>query len=187
LQRLTDEEVADVTANGLSILSADLVKQRIATQLQRGALQDDVSTALRAGHQASASDREGMIWFCFFPPREDGEGGIANLLRHWGGEAIYWAHVSDEVLAPALHQLGTPCIVEADVPVPMLAGTFIPITTSFARRDLIHQGESIREPIRFTGYWRQDIPAACIRAVHRFPEQSFVALSGCDSWHTPLQ
>jgi hypothetical protein len=183
--RLTDDEAADVEVNGMTPLSADLIERRIAAQVQRDTLPVAVGDALRSAHQGSAHNRADMIWFCFFPPREAGEGGIHRLLRHWGGEAVYGAHESDAAIAPALRQLGTPCIVEADVPVAWLSGTYS-AAMSMARRDLIHHGETIAEHVRFEAHSLRAIPGDCIRAVHRFPDPRFIALSGCDRWHTPL-
>lgn len=183
--RLTDDEVEEVEAGGLEPLSAELIERRILVQVRRGTVPAIVGERLSAGHQGSKPNRAGMIWFCFFPPYEEGEGGIHRLLRHWGGEAVYWAHESDVDIAPALRQLGSPCIVEADVPVAWLSDT-ISVAMSVARRDLIHHGETITEPVRFEDYSVRAISGECIRVVHRFPDASFVILSGCDGWYTPL-
>lgn len=183
--RLADNEATDVRANGLALLSADMVERRITTQVQRGTLPVAVGDILRAAHQGAASNRTGMIWFCFFPPCDAGESGIHRLLRHWGGEAMYWTHESDATVAPVLRQLGTPCIVEADVPVAWLSDTFS-VAMSVARRDLIHHGESVTEPIRFEAHATCAIPGNCVQAVHRFPDAHFIELSGCDGWRTPL-
>lgn len=183
--RLTDKEAADVQTGGLAPLSTSLIERRIATQVQRGALSATVGDILRGAHKGDASNRAGMIWFCFFPPYEAGEGGIHRLLRYWGGEATYWAHESDANVALVLRQLGVPCIVEVDVPVAWLSSTFS-VAMSIARRDLIHHGESVIEPIRFEAYATQAIPGDCVREVHRFPGERFIALSGCSGWRTPL-
>jgi hypothetical protein len=183
--RLTDDEAAHVKVSGLAPLSVDLIERRIAAQVQRGVLPAVVGDALRAAHQGHASNRAGMVWFCFFPPREAGEGGIHRLLRHWGGEAMYWAHESDATVASVLRGLGTPCIVEADVPVAWLSDMFT-TAMSVVRRDLIHHGEPVAEPVRFEAHATCAIPADCVRAVHRFPDARFVVLSGCDGWRTPL-
>jgi hypothetical protein len=183
--RLTDDEVADIEANGVAPLSAALIERRIAAQVQRGTLPVAVGDALRAAHQGSVRYRTGMIWFCFFPPHEAGESGIHRLLRHWGGEAVYWAHESDAAVAPVLRQLGTPCIIEASVPVAWLSDTFS-VARSVARRDLIHHGETITEPVRFEDHTRCAIPGNCIHAVHRFPDPRFITLSGCYGWRTLL-
>ncbi|BFI96060.1 MAG: hypothetical protein RSP_15700 [Rhodanobacter sp.] len=183
--RLTDDEAANIEAVGLAPLSADLIERRITTQVRRGTLPVAVGDILRAAHQGAASNRAGMIWFCFFPPYEAGEGGIHRLLRHWGGEAMYWAHESDATVAPVLRQLGMPCIVEADVPVAWLSDTYS-VAMSVARRDLIHHGESVTEPVRFEAHATCAIPGDCVHAVHRFPGARFIALSGCDGWRAPL-
>ena len=47
-------------------------------------------------------------------------------------------------------------------------------------------GETIAEPARFDAHAVRAIPGDCVCAVHRFPDSRFIALSGCDRWHTPL-
>jgi hypothetical protein len=37
-------------------------------------------------HQGHERNCSGMICFCFFPPREAGEGDSRRLLSFWGGE-----------------------------------------------------------------------------------------------------
>lgn len=184
--RLTEDEAATVQTDGLAPLSADLIERRIAAQVQRGTLPAAVGDTLRAAHQGSARNRASMIWFCFFPPCEVSEGGLYRLFSYWGGEAMYWAHEADATVVPMLRQLGAPCIVEADVPVAWLSGTFS-AAMSIARRDLIHHGEAIDEPVRFEAHATCAIPGDCVQAVHRFPDSRFIALSGCDGWRTPLR
>ncbi|MEI7035905.1 hypothetical protein [Fulvimonas yonginensis] len=183
--RLTEDEATCVEAHGLEPLSAALIERRITVQEQRGALPAIVADALRAGHQGHAPNRASMIWFCFFPPREAGEGGLYRLFNYWGGEAIYGPHDPDGQAASLLRRLGVPCIVEADVPLAWLPNTFR-VATSVARRDLIHHGEPVTEPVEVEHYSVRAIPGDLIRAVHRFPGPQFIALSGCDKWRASL-
>lgn len=185
--RLTEDEADAVEACGLACLSAEMVERRVAAQVRRGSMPAVIGDALLAAHQGAAHNRAGMIWFCFFPPRDAGEDGIRRLLRYWGGEAIYWAHESNAAVAASLQRLGKPCIVEADVPVNLLSTqcTFA-LARLVSRRDLRHQGETDEEPHPLEGSAEHAISGDCIRAVHRFPDESFVALSGCDTWHVPL-
>lgn len=185
--RLTDGEVNAVEADGLVPMSIDLIERRIAFQVQGGLVSTVVGDALRAAHLGSAHNRAGMIWFCFFPPKDAGEDGIHRLLRYWGGEAVYLTHGLNGSIASVLRQLGRPCIVEADVPVASLSqpSTFT-LARLISRRDLNHRGGAVDELYLFEGYAVHAIPGDCIRVVHRFPSASFTALSGCDGWRVPL-
>src|SRR5713226_6661167 len=51
-------------------------------------------------------------------------GGVAaplyRFFRHWGGEALYSSYESDPITSSAIRVIGTPCIVEADIPIASL-------------------------------------------------------------------
>lgn len=185
--RLTEDEADAVEACGLACLNAELVERRVAAQVWRGSMPAVIGDAVLAAHQGAARNRAGMIWFCFFPPRNAGEDGIRRLLGYWGGEAIYSAHESNSIVAASLQRLGRPCIVEVDVPVNWLsAQCTLALARLVSRLDLRSRGETDEEPHPLEGSAEHAVPGRCIRAVHRFPDIRFVALSGCNTWRVPL-
>lgn len=183
--RLADEEIDNVRANGLDVLSADLVDRRISEQVLRGRLTAATGRSLISSHQANELNRCGRIWFCFYPPLAAGEHGLSRLLSYWGGEATNWAHEDNAAIASALRQLGTPCIVEAEVPLAWLPDRWR-VATSLVRRDLKFHGEHVTESVRVEHFSLRPIPGHCIRAIHQFPNPDFLMLSGCAEWREAL-
>lgn len=90
--RLTDREIAAIVADGMQLPDTGMLARRINTVAEEGLLTAGMAERLRSKNQAHEPNRAGMIWFCFFPPRLAGEGGIGSLLRFWGGEALYNSH-----------------------------------------------------------------------------------------------
>ena len=120
--RLTDEEIAIIRAGGLSLPNADMLHMRIDRVVGAGQLDPGVAASLQARNQADEANRAGKLWFCFFAPSRGGETGINRFFRCWGGEALYNSHEDHPVNAKELGAIGTPSIVEAEVPISLLGG-----------------------------------------------------------------
>ena len=126
-----------------------------------------------------------MIWFCFFPPHLAGEGGIGSFFRFWGGEALYNSHDRHPTNSEALQAVGTPSIVEAEVPIASL-GRSGGLAFKIIRRYLVHRGHRTSEPYDHEDRIIQALPPGGVLRVHRFPEARFLELSGCQDWRKPL-
>jgi hypothetical protein len=183
--RLTDREIVAIGTSGMSLPYVAMLIRRIDAAFEEGLLTTAVGERLKAKDQAHEPNRAGMVWFCFFPPRVAGESGIGDLLRLWGGEALYNSHDRHPETAAALRSLGTPSIVEAEVPVAFLE-PHGGLAFKVVRRYLISRGYETREPCEHEDRVKQPLPADCIRRVVSFPTTDFMALSGCDSWHESL-
>jgi hypothetical protein len=127
-----------------------------------------------------------MVWFCFFRPGDAGESGIVRFFRHWGGEALYNSHEDDAITSPALRRIGTPSIVEADVPIASLEPNG-GLASKVVRRFLITRGLRTVEPTDHEDRIKRSLSAENVRRVIRYPDPDFVALTGCDRWRTSLQ
>jgi hypothetical protein len=183
--RLTDDEIAAILAEGLQLPDAAMLHRRIEALVAAGALPRGTADALAARNQADEASRAGMVWFCFFPPRVAGESGIACFFRHWGGEALYNSHEDDPVTGPAIRVIGTPCLVEADVPIaslPVHGG----LSSKVARRFLVSRGHHTIEPVEHEDRIKRPLPAENIRRIIRFPEADFLTLTGCSGWQRAL-
>src|ERR1700676_2031123 len=44
-------------------------------------------------------------------------GGVGRFFRYWGGEALYNSHQDHAVRGPLLESIGTPCVIQADIPI----------------------------------------------------------------------
>jgi hypothetical protein len=113
-----------------------VLTERIGRLRESGMIEEAIAERLATENRADSANRAGKIWFCFFPPHHAGESGIEALLRHWGGEALYNSHDNDPITGPILRALGTPCLVEADVPIASLPGPGF-LEMKLARNDLI--------------------------------------------------
>jgi hypothetical protein len=118
--RLTHREIADIEAGGMQLPNAAMLSRRIDNVAKDGFLPAALTERLKAKNQAHESNPAGMVWFCFFPPRLANESGIGDLLRFWGGEALYNSHDRHPKTAAMLRSVGTPSIVEAEVQSPFL-------------------------------------------------------------------
>lgn len=183
--RLTDTEVADIRANGMALPDLAKLTRRIDAESKGGAIPAGIADRLKAENQAHEENRSGMVWFCFFPPRLAGQGGIGRFFRHWGGEALYNTHEEDSETSPILRSIGIPAIVEAEVPISILPH-YSWLDTKVARRFLVSQGFQTREPCDHEDRIICALPAKNVRRILRFPDPSFVELSDCNSWTEPM-
>jgi hypothetical protein len=179
--RLTDAEVSTIVSHGMQLPDGAMLRRRIDALVEAGALARDVGAELAARNQADDSNRARRLWFCFFPPRLAGEHGIGRFFRHWGGEALYNSHERDAGTSPLLRAIGTPCIVEATVPVTSLAGR-AGLARNLALRYLVGRGYQTEEPLKYEGRCVQALAADSIRQVIRYPAPAFLTLTGCAAW-----
>ncbi|WP_327461650.1 hypothetical protein [Brevundimonas sp.] len=180
--RLTDVEIDLITRDGMEPLSGDMLRRRVDRLAEVGHLTWDQADRLKSAHQANDRSRTGMLWFCFFPPHRAGR-GIFDLLRFWGGEALYNSHDDDPELGPLLHRLGVPAVVEADVPIALLKGSFRPASALVAHY-LKARGLKARDGLEFEDRITEPLPAQCIKRVVRFPSPAFLDLTGSDEWQS---
>jgi len=183
--RLTDSEIAGILRSGMQLQNGTLLRGRIRALEQDDLISPEIARSLSSTNQADDSNRAGKIWFCFFPPKLAGENGIGRFFRHWGGEALYNSHEDDSVTSPILRRLGTPAVIEADVPIASL-NTHSFLSTKIVRRYFVNRGGEIREGIEHAGYSVYSLPAQAIRRIIRFPDSEFINLTQCNTWRTTL-
>jgi|SRR5579862_1977740 len=183
--RLTDREIVAIGVSGMWLPDAAMLIRRINAAIEEGFLTTAMGDRLKAKNQAHENNRAGMVWFCFFPPRLAGEGGIGDLLRFWGGEALYNSHDRHPETAAVLRSVGMPSIVEAEVPIAFLE-PHGGLAFKVVRRYLISRGYETQEPCEHQDRVKQPLPAGCIRRVISFPTPDFLELSGCEFWREPL-
>lgn len=183
--RLTDQEVSAIAAKGMQPPNEGILHGRIDVLARTGTISGEVADQLKGRNQANETYRQGRIWWCFYPPRESGEGGIASLLGTWGGEALYNSHDSDTVMGPLLRSIGTPCLVEADIPIALL-GDSASAAFSVVAHYLAASGHPTRDHLVFEDRITVDLAARHVRRVIRYPEPDFIVLTGCDTWYRPI-
>jgi hypothetical protein len=183
--RLTDAEVGEILRNGMQLPDAEMLARRIDALLEAGQITYDIARRLKAENQADEPNRAGMVWFCFFPPRIAGEAGIERFFRYWGGEALYNSHEEDSITSSAISCIGTPSLVEADVPIASLE-KHGGLAFKVVRRFLISRGYLTRDPIDHEDRIKQPLRPEAIRRVTQFPDPEFCSLTGCPTWRVPL-
>lgn len=182
--RLTDEEVSEIIRNGMRPLSREGLGARIDAVRKAKLVDGDFAKCLLSENQAHC--RAGQIWFCFFPPRRVCERGISHFFRYWGGESLYISHQNETgVIDPRLGAFGTPCLVEAEVPIARL-NPHSSLEDVLVRNYLRRRGHRTRECCDHENYAIMPIPASCIARVIRFPSRDFVRITRCDQWEEPL-
>jgi hypothetical protein len=164
--RLTDVEILVVQRTGMQLPDRATLFRRIDAVVRDGLLAADIGTLLKGTNQAGEEYRAGRIYFCFFPPRADGD-GVADFFRYWGGEALYNSHENNPLTGMAIASIGVPCIVEAEVPIAFLRSHSF-LEDRFARRYAVSRGLSLD---RTSGPRRCDCPSASILQYH--PGNSF--------------
>lgn len=183
--RLTDREIATILAEGMSLPNREMLDNRIDVLVQDQILPTNVAQLLKDKNQSHEKNRAGMIWFCFFAPSVAGEGGISDFFRYWGGEALYNSHDRDPIIGPAIASIGTPCLVDADIPISILArNSFLDL--KIIRRFLVSRGWKTAEHLDHEDRIKGPLAAEFIRRVIKFPEPDFLALTGCHSWKRSL-
>ena len=184
--RLTDDEADEIRRNGMQLPNAEMLARRIDAVVRTGEITSDIARRLKSENEAGAEYRAGMIAFCFYPPGNAGEDGIGRFFRHWGGEALYVCHENDPVTSPAISCIGTPCIVEAHIPIASLR-QYGSLDLSIYRRYLFSRGDCIPRPSDYEDCIEHPLPAENVRRVIRFPGPDFYSLTECFEWRRPIR
>ncbi|MFJ2572285.1 hypothetical protein ACIOYT_18005 [Streptomyces halstedii] len=118
--RLLDHEKEAIRAQGLRLLDARLVNDRLDQAHKLGYLTEAEHRTLRTVNetvpeQRGPGRREDQVCLTLSAaPQTHEVGGIHRLLTYWGGEAIYWRHCEGSpALATKLRSLGVPSVVTA--------------------------------------------------------------------------
>lgn len=184
--RLTEAEIQKILSEGMRLSSWELLAERIRFIESRGLIGADIADKLIGKNYAKDGNRKGMIWFCFHPPHLAGETGIELFLRRWGGESLYFPWMENPSMGPLLQKIGSPCLVEAEVPAAGL-NPHSYLGARVARQFLLHEGHEIHEPALHEDYSVRPIAGSNIRRVIRHSDPDFIPLTRCDTWETALK
>ena len=165
----------------MHLQNAASLSKRISSLVENEVLSADVAQRLINKNQADESNRANMLWFCFYEPYLAGRSGIECFFRSWGGEALYNHHEGDPVTGKALLNIGTPCIVKAEIPISSLNGSFYPDSTMI-RVFLLQRGHKLKNGIEHEGFSTNNIDSKNIVKVIEYPSDQFIKLTKCDEW-----
>ena len=116
--------------------------------------------------------RENMIWFCLTRTLVL-ESGTQSFFKYFGGEAIYFAFMRDDRVAPILENIGEPVVVEAKIDITNLT---VFREWAFGRTLVSHFAHSLNSNFfieELEGYVSTDIAPSSVIATH--PYGQFVA------------
>lgn len=183
--RLTDSEIAMIESTGMQLPNVHILNARIDRLVAAGHMTEILADALKCTNQAGDMNRAGRLWFFFFAPSEAGESGIHRFFRHWGGEALYNSHEDHSVTSPVLSSIGSPCVVEAVVPIRSLP-QYSFLTQRVIQRFLWQKGLFHFKPEMPEEYSETPILVNSIKRVIKHPDVEFMRLTGCKNWQTPI-
>ena len=182
--KLTNSEINKIQRLGMCLPSLELLEERISNLINEGVISPEVGEKLKVNNWANEKHRKGMIWFCFFHPKLAGQSGIEDFFQYWGGEALYRLHQNNSETDSVLMSIGTPCLIEAEVPISSLSLIFF--ADKVARRYLVNRGLETSESIEHEDRSLLPIPPENILRVIEFGHDDFIRLTGCDQWHPSL-
>ncbi|OEK01171.1 hypothetical protein BFP97_06445 [Roseivirga sp. 4D4] len=182
--RLTDVEIDGILSEGMSLQNKDTLSARINQLLLEGKISEHIGHRLKNENQANEEYRSHMLWFCFFEPQLAGESGIKRFFRSWGGEALYNSHESDPETGIVLSAIGTPCLIEAEVPISILNQHSF-LAMKVVRNFLKNRDYDMKECIDHEGYATNNLDSCFIKRVMKYPDSDFIRLTGCDEWDDP--
>lgn len=109
--RLTENEIRDISENGLIPLSHDLIVLKLNTILEQNFIDSHKYTKCLNSHKTDGSGRLGNV-FTFHELRTlKDESGLYRLFRCWGGEYFYWGREDNDWFRKSYFNIGKPTIV----------------------------------------------------------------------------
>lgn len=115
--RLTDGEVAGLRDTGIVTSSLDTLRTRLAGRVAEGTVtaeEADVIFEASPFHKDEFGGRADKFWMVSHPLSIT-DGGVTDLLAHWGGESAYFNH-PEGALLQKLSSIGLPRVLEIAVP-----------------------------------------------------------------------
>lgn len=186
--RLTPREIVNIEANGLRVLSSELVDRRLDLCVADAHLRQEHraylerSQILRESLGNRHGNRTGMIWFCPNRSTLQGASGVYRLFRSWGGEAIYLGHEDDEEIGAVLARVGTPCIVKCAIPFPCDAPYYPKFAARFFSQLIADEVEYPDPPADFDLRTKVDVRASDVLEIIEFSDPRFEHLTRCSTW-----
>ncbi len=184
--RLANDEIADVRAHGLQLLSADFLQERICRRIKAGDIPESLRLRLLNEHQADDRYRQGCLCFVNMRSELKSESAVGRLFRSWGGEALYNSHEDDPETGPLFRQIGTPCIWLVSLPITRIKSPFDNVGERFVWADLVRCGIATDHGANIESRLAEPLPPDAIIDVVRYENPGFETLTGCSTWHDPI-
>ena len=179
--RLTAMEVNRIRERGLYLPNRETLQHRLRELAVEGIITTETQIQLLAKNSANEENRAGKIWFCFYEPRKVDERAVGRFFRYWGGEALYRDHERNSVTGPILAQIGTPRVIEVEVPIISIDHA-CRCTFYIKQRWLEAEQKNPGPMTRFDSYSTSPISPNEIQRIVTYPEKCFCEITGCAEW-----
>lgn len=185
--RLADFEIEDVRLSGLNTLDLDFALNRIARLENLGMMPAAIAEKLRAKNAISNRHGDRLAQVCFMLSTRSlkSEENTVGLLSHWGGESLYWAYEHDPEVSAVLRSVGTPCIVQVHIPVPMLE-TYDSAEEMLLSEFLASRDAAFANAHPQVGRIRSPLAPERINAIHRLGKPEFESMTEHEKWRRKL-
>lgn len=185
--RLLSHERTWIEEGGLARHGRALFVRRLEAAVESGALAEaDADRRLRRS-QVGERGRDGLLHLILNRGVLRDESDVGDLLRNWGGEAIYnnVGRGSDREDSP-FARLSVASIIEADVPIRMLTSLPLSIGEQIVNRFAHDHGVQTEHGWGINAKLTEDLAAGFVRAIVQRDHQRFGELTGCADWRASV-
>lgn len=176
--RLTPDEALHIRNHGMQLPTRATLEERIRNVCRPGSVLEPYMERLLNEHErvpGCEMQRLGLkndeLWFFFYGPAVEAPFLYERFFRYWGGECVYRPFEEDPI-GRLLETIGTPCIIEADVPiVSMDSHNRRTLRQRLIDRFMVRRNVRTRdqvEEIDHTGAICRPLPAANVRRIIPF-------------------
>jgi len=186
--RLTPKEVEDIKSNGLHVLTADLVRNKIKNCAADGHItQTDAEYLLSSEYIArtlgnKCGKRTGHICYCPNRSTLRSASDVCRLFRSWGGEAIYWGDEVDARMSSILRRVGVPYIVKCAIPLSDVKHQYPPISARFLSRLVAADIEHPEPGEAFDLFAERDLEPSNVLDLIGYADPRFLTLTEFNRW-----
>lgn len=181
--RLTENEVQEIRANGLQLLSKDFITQRIERLLKEKEI--EIATHLISKNECNNKNRRDRIWFVCGQSVLKYSSGVIRLFSSWGGEALYISHEGDRNSGPVLKTIGRPYIIKVNL-IPSELDLFINLSHKVEESFLISNGIPTSNTPQFDVCSKKPISSVQILEAISKDESKFQELTNYKNWAEKL-
>jgi hypothetical protein len=169
--RLTPDEIEQIEREGLVPSSIEGLRARLDRRVASGDFTVAQADRIFAGSpfHAQAESRGGKLYMVANPEPHDYD-GLADILRHWGGESTYFWQRDPEILA-LLKATGRAAIIE--IAMPIAASTHSAAAGMAAIHRFARSLGCACETKDFELYATHPLPASAVLNIHLEDDSSF--------------
>lgn len=188
--RLAEYEIASIRRDGMRILTAELIHQRLQSALDAGLLSEDRhrylqdSEILKESLNNKYGERTNYIWFCPNLSTLKEGAAVSRFFGSWGGEAVYNGHEEDENIGPHLKAVGIPCIVKCSMPIVDVEDDLEGMAKRFIAQFISKDVDFSPDPSAdFDMSIQRDLSATEVLEIIKFNDPRFEAMTDHANWY----